>query len=82
MGDFSCNKFVTFSVLYKNEHKKNKNGADVIVFHLSMSYVTRPEQKNGKNLYRASQKKWGLLYLFNILGTKKRISKPFFSSEN
>ena len=45
MGDFSCNKFVTFGVLYKNEHKKNKNGADVIVFHLSMSYVTRPEQK-------------------------------------
>ena len=48
MGDFSCNKFVTFSVLYKNEHKKNKNGADVIVFHLSMSYVTRPEQKKNE----------------------------------
>ena len=27
-------------------------------------------------------KKIDLLYLFNISGTKKRISKPFLSSEN
>ena len=27
-------------------------------------------------------KKIDLLYLFDISGTKKRISKPFFSSEN
>ena len=27
-------------------------------------------------------KKMGLLYLFDILGTKKRISKLFVSSEN
>ena len=33
-------------------------------------------------LYRASKKKIDLLYLLNISGTKKRISKPFSSSEN
>ena len=46
MGDFSCNKFVTFAIFCNVEHKKNKKGANMIVFHLSMSQVTRSKQKN------------------------------------
>ena len=37
--------------------------------------------KYSQNIYRAS-KKIDLLYLFNTSGTKKQISKLFFSSEN
>ena len=46
MGDFSCNKFVIYAIFCTVQHNKSKKGAYMIVFHLIMSQVTRPEQKN------------------------------------
>ena len=41
-----CNNNVTFAIFRDIEWKKNRKVANMIVFHLSMSQVTRSKQKN------------------------------------
>ena len=56
MEDISCNKFETFTVFYNIEHKKNRNGANLLVFHRSMSQVTRLEQKKWNKIDKYEKK--------------------------
>ena len=46
MRDILCNSYVTFAIFCDIERKKNRKGANMIAFHLSMSHVTRSKQKN------------------------------------
>ena len=45
MRDILCNSYVTFAIFCDIERKKNRKGANMIAFHLSMSHVTRSKQK-------------------------------------
>ena len=54
--------------------KKIRSGSS---FHIFLIFI-----KKYKEIIQGVSKKMDLLYLFNISGTKKQISKPFFSSEN